>query len=113
MKHALTIFICLLIAGVACKKPKPVVTYPANELHYKETGCSDPWRVPKATDAELAENVKDWLLLQNITVLEIKITTGHEEIQCKACTCPTGRRIQALFAPSDTAKAKSFGFYKP
>ena len=99
-----------MLAGVSCKK-KPV-TYPPNELHYKETQCSDAWRPLQIADTRQA--VKEWLQHQGITPSYVKITPAPKGgVYCEACHCPNGRIIHVLFNPADTAKAKTLGFYKP
>lgn len=108
MKPSILILICVL--SVACKK-RPV-TYPPNELHYKETQCSDAWRALQITDTKQA--VKEWLQHQGVTLSYVKIIPAPKGmIACEACHCPTGRVIRVLFDAVDIAKAKSLGFYKP
>ncbi|WP_343305726.1 hypothetical protein AAHN97_01015 [Chitinophaga niabensis] len=117
MKHALTIAICLLmLAGVACKKrrsePAPP---PANELHYKETHCANPWTsignhlVPRSD----TQAIKTWLLEKDITTLKVTITPYTGGVTCEACHCLSTRIVKVLFNPADIEKAKALGFYKP
>lgn len=113
MKHAYIISICLLmLAGVACKKRN---TIPANELHFAETQCANPWArmttqvVPESDTA----SIKIWLLEKDITTLKVTITAYANEPTCKACTCPSGRIVKVLFKPEDIEEVKALGFYKP
>ncbi|SIO15444.1 hypothetical protein [Chitinophaga niabensis] len=114
MKHTLTIAICLLmLAGVACKKRN---TVPANELHFTETVCANPWmqrvnilEVPR-NDAKI---INDWLVANNITPLKITISVSNGGPTCYACHCPSGRIVKVLFNTADLEKAKALGFYKP
>lgn len=113
MKHAYIISICLLmLAGAACKKRN---TIPANELHFAETQCANPWArmttqvVPESDTA----SITNWLSENNITALKIEITAKKDIVTCEACTCPSGRIVKVLFKPEDIEEAKSLGFYKP
>lgn len=116
MKHAYAITICLLmLASVACKKRRTYPAPTANELHYKETHCANPWNhqtyqvVPKSDTAA----IKNWLLEKDITTLKVTITAYTNEPTCKACTCPSTRIVKVLFSTADIEKAKALGFYKP
>lgn len=114
MKHAYLISICLLmLAGVACKKRN---TIPANELHFAETACANPW-MQRGTVMEVPRNdtkiISDWLLENDITPLKITISSNGDKITCYACHCPSGRTVKVLFNTADLEKAKALGFYKP
>lgn len=116
MKHTLTIFICLLIvAASGCKKNRTDQDIPANELHYKELKCHNPW--DRMTTQLLPESdtvtIKNWLQENGITPLKVRITVDRSKASCDACTCPTGTTIRVLFNSTDTTKAKTLGFYKP
>lgn len=111
MKHAIIILL-LIAAGTACKKKQ--VVFPANELHYKETQCSDPWTKRVYTHLGLPPSdtgmVKYWLNDNGITALNVTFTERTGGITCAACTCPTGRTLRVLFDPGDIEKAKALGF---
>ncbi|MRG48243.1 hypothetical protein GFS24_24195 [Chitinophaga sp. SYP-B3965] len=110
MKHAYIILICLMVAGVACKKRR---TDPANELHYKETQCANPWDHQTVAPESDTLKIKNWLLENDITALRITITDYLNVATCKACTCPSTRIVQVSFNNGDLNKAKALGFYQP
>jgi hypothetical protein len=114
MKHAYIISFCLLmLAGVACKKSN---TIPANELHFTETACANPWML-RVDILEVPRNdnkiIGDWLQANDITPLKITISGSNGQPTCYACHCPSGRIVKVLFNTADLEKAKSLGFYKP
>lgn len=114
MKHAYLISICLLmLAAVACKKRH--TDPPANELHFKETQCANPWArmTTQVVPQSDVESIKNWLLENDITALKITIVAIKGEVNCYACHCPSGRLVKVLFDPADIEKAKTLGFYKP
>lgn len=113
MKLCYVTFTCvLMLAGIACKKPKPLNTTDT-QLYYIETQCSsNPWnRLVAVTDSK---KIKSWLHQNGITALKITITGPPPNgTYCAACSCPTGRIIWVVFYPSDHEKAKALGFLKP
>ncbi|TGE10074.1 hypothetical protein [Hymenobacter fodinae] len=107
--------LCALAAGVAACKKSDAEPAPANPVtvRYAQTFCADPW-ITSATNPSTDEGfqtvVEQYVGQKNIKLYSIKISTTAILGNCRTCSCPTGRTLEAKVEATDVAALKQVGF---
>jgi len=101
----LFISMLILIPCWSCEKKGDLI-----DLYFNETWCANPWSV-STNDADYINKVKSFLAEKNIIIKEILISNDGPFDPCKACFCPTGRRINIQVSDKDKNLALGVGFY--
>lgn len=99
------ISILILIPCWSCEKKGDLIV-----LHFNETKCANPWIV-STNDTDYVDKVKSFLEEKNIVIKDISITNDGLFDPCKACFCPTGRKINIQISDKDKNLALEVGFY--
>lgn len=83
------------------------------QVFWNETQCSDPWQaeVGSGSDEDTAKALAKYLVENNIEVFSIHfVEVDSDLITCRACNCPSGKRIAIRIASEDLDAATELGF---
>ena len=105
IKGLIVISMLILIPNWSCEKKGDLI-----ELHFNETGCSNPWSVSN-NDSDYQNKVKSYLEQHDIEVKYISISNDGPISGCESCLCTTGRRINITIYESDKHRALELGFF--
>lgn len=101
----LCISILFIIPNLSCEKRGDLIN-----LHFNETKCANPWSV-STNDTDYVNEVKSFLEEKNIVIKDISISNDGSFDPCKACFCPSGRKINIQINENDKTLALEIGFY--
>jgi putative hemolysin len=107
--------LCALAAGVSACKKSEAEPAPANPVtvRYAQTNCADPWATAASnpnTDEDFQAAVQQYVQQKGIKLYSVKVSTTATQGACRACTCPTGRSLEAKVEATDVAALKQVGF---
>ncbi len=108
MKKILYFYACYLLWLTGCYHDEagPRTAW----LYYPETQCADPW-TRHSDDISTIRAISEHLRTQQIRVFSLEILNADtSQVYCRACGCPTGRRIRAEVLSEDVGKTESIGF---
>jgi hypothetical protein len=105
----------LLVGGMSACKKSETEPGPANPVtvSYAQTNCADPWAAtaPNAsTDDGFQTAVQQYVEQKGVKLYSVKINNTATQATCRACTCPTGRSLEAKVAATDVAALTQIGF---
>ncbi len=110
MKTYAIISVLMLLCAFRCENVSPETTADKISVTYGETQCADPWQRGK-TEAETLRNAETFMRGKGIRFTGIRIDAPRVNgIQCKACTCASGRVIYGNVHKDDLKKIRELGF---
>lgn len=79
-------------------------------VRYSQTQCADPWANPgQNSDQGFLEAATRYVQQRGIQLYQPTVKPGNPAV-CAACTCPTGRVLEARAASADVAALAAMGF---
>lgn len=77
---------------------------------YEETYCADPWGEGFASDLELRDGIRAFLLSKSVDLDQIGFEMTAAPEPCYACSCKTGRTIFGKVDLEDLESIKELRF---
>lgn len=109
MKLLSSLMLAALVMGCGTTDTAPEPQGPVT-VRYAQTQCADPWAgAGQNTDQGFEAAAKAYVQQQGIQLYSSSVTTAGAAV-CAACTCPTGRVLQATVSPADVAALEALGF---
>jgi hypothetical protein len=112
MRSSFTLLFALALGLVGCAGTDTEPS-PANgvTVSYAQTSCADPWYAPGTnSDAGFQQALENYVRQQGIKLYQVHLTASGQQAMCLACSCTTGRRVEAVAEAKDVDALLKMGF---